>query len=155
MMEKGTMMVGYQPLGNLPNFFRIVLTNPAVSTEDIDFFLDEIVMLGEAQWLTLNVSLNVFHRMTMTALRACCTVVYKSVLNSCIIILLTLFYLTTHDLPLPCVVHGCWDYQHRVTSLESWTNCDCPPSIWFFASPFRQSVYTIVMRQLLLHLMVQ
>lgn len=49
MMEKGTMMVGYQPLGNLPNFFRIVLTNPAVSTEDIDFFLDEIVMLGEAQ----------------------------------------------------------------------------------------------------------
>jgi len=47
MMEKGTMMVGYQPLGKLPNFFRIVLTNPSLSTEDIDFFLDETVRLGE------------------------------------------------------------------------------------------------------------
>jgi len=41
-------MVGYQPLGNLPNFFRIVLANPALTTEDIDFFLDEIMRLGEA-----------------------------------------------------------------------------------------------------------
>ena len=47
MMEKGTMMVGYQPLGDLPNFFRIVLTNPCLSTEDIDFFLDETARLGE------------------------------------------------------------------------------------------------------------
>ena len=47
MMEKGTMMVGYQPLGDLPNFFRIVLTNPCLSTEDIDFFLDETERLGE------------------------------------------------------------------------------------------------------------
>ena len=47
MMEKGTTMVGYQPLGNLPNFFRIVLTNPCLSTEDIDFFLDETARLGE------------------------------------------------------------------------------------------------------------
>jgi len=47
MMEKGTMMVGYQPLGDLPNFFRIVLTNPCLSTGDIDFFLDETARLGE------------------------------------------------------------------------------------------------------------
>jgi len=47
MLEKGTLMVGYQPLGNLPNFFRIVLTNPCLSTEDIDFFLDETARLGE------------------------------------------------------------------------------------------------------------
>ena len=47
MMEKGTMMVGYQPLGNLPNFFRIVLTNPCLSTKDVDFFLDETTRLGE------------------------------------------------------------------------------------------------------------
>jgi len=47
MMEKGTMMVGYQPLGNLPNFFRIVLTNPSLTTQDIDFFLDETERLGE------------------------------------------------------------------------------------------------------------
>ena len=47
MMEQGNAMVGYQPLGNLPNFFRIVLTNPCLSTEDVDFFLDETARLGE------------------------------------------------------------------------------------------------------------
>jgi glutamate decarboxylase len=47
MMEKGSMMVGYQPLGNLPNFFRVVLSNPALVAADIDFFLDEIAKLGE------------------------------------------------------------------------------------------------------------
>jgi len=47
MMEKGSMMVGYQPLGNLPNFFRVVLTNPGLVASDVDFFLDEIANLGE------------------------------------------------------------------------------------------------------------
>jgi glutamate decarboxylase len=47
MMEKGTTMVGYQPLGNIPNFFRMVISNPAVEAGDVDFLLDEIERLGE------------------------------------------------------------------------------------------------------------
>ncbi|NXD88868.1 CSAD decarboxylase, partial [Halcyon senegalensis] len=46
MMKKGSMMVGYQPLGTKVNFFRQVVTNPAVTKADLDFFLDEIERLG-------------------------------------------------------------------------------------------------------------
>ncbi|XP_075067411.1 glutamate decarboxylase 1-like [Mixophyes fleayi] len=46
MMEKGTVMVSYQPLKEKPNFFRIVLSNPASKKSDIDFLLDEIERLG-------------------------------------------------------------------------------------------------------------
>ncbi|XP_042310664.1 cysteine sulfinic acid decarboxylase isoform X2 [Sceloporus undulatus] len=46
MMKKGSMMVGYQPHGNRVNFFRQIVTNPAVTREDLDFFLDEIERLG-------------------------------------------------------------------------------------------------------------
>ncbi|XP_029140219.1 cysteine sulfinic acid decarboxylase [Protobothrops mucrosquamatus] len=46
MMKKGSMMVGYQPLGKKVNFFRQVVTNPAVTRDDLDFFLDEIGRLG-------------------------------------------------------------------------------------------------------------
>ncbi|KAM6473670.1 cysteine sulfinic acid decarboxylase isoform 3-T3 [Liasis olivaceus] len=46
MMKKGSMMVGYQPHGKRVNFFRQVVTNPAVTREDLDFFLDEIERLG-------------------------------------------------------------------------------------------------------------
>uniref|UniRef100_A0A1I8FA17 Cysteine sulfinic acid decarboxylase n=1 Tax=Macrostomum lignano TaxID=282301 RepID=A0A1I8FA17_9PLAT len=35
-----TTMVGYQPLGNLPNFFRMIVSNPAATEADIDFLLD-------------------------------------------------------------------------------------------------------------------
>jgi len=45
-MKKGSMMVGYQPLGAKVNFFRQVVTNPAVTRQDLDFFLDEIERLG-------------------------------------------------------------------------------------------------------------
>ena len=47
MMEKGSTMVGYQPLGELPNFFRMITSNVASSRFDIDFLLDEIEKLGE------------------------------------------------------------------------------------------------------------
>ena len=47
MMEKGSLMVGYQPLGNLPNFFRMIVSNPALVRSDIDFILDEIEKLGQ------------------------------------------------------------------------------------------------------------
>uniref|UniRef100_A0A8D2JG01 Cysteine sulfinic acid decarboxylase n=1 Tax=Varanus komodoensis TaxID=61221 RepID=A0A8D2JG01_VARKO len=46
MMKKGSMMVGYQPHGDRVNFFRQVVTNPAVTREDLNFFLDEIERLG-------------------------------------------------------------------------------------------------------------
>uniref|UniRef100_A0A1A8LWU9 Cysteine sulfinic acid decarboxylase n=1 Tax=Nothobranchius pienaari TaxID=704102 RepID=A0A1A8LWU9_9TELE len=46
MMKKGTLMVGYQPLGDKVNFFRVTVFSPLVSHKDLDFFLDEIERLG-------------------------------------------------------------------------------------------------------------
>ncbi|NWZ35258.1 CSAD decarboxylase, partial [Brachypodius atriceps] len=46
MIRKGSMMVGYQPQGSRVNFFRQIITNPAVTRQDLDFFLDEIQELG-------------------------------------------------------------------------------------------------------------
>lgn len=42
-------MIGYQPLGNKPNFFRYVCANPSATKDDIDFLLNEICRLGEAE----------------------------------------------------------------------------------------------------------
>ncbi|KAM6919158.1 glutamate decarboxylase 1 [Xenentodon cancila] len=47
MMEKGFILIGYQPMGTKVNFFRCVFSNPATQKEDIDFLLDEIAQLGE------------------------------------------------------------------------------------------------------------
>uniref|UniRef100_A0A8C4X5U1 Glutamate decarboxylase 1-like n=1 Tax=Erpetoichthys calabaricus TaxID=27687 RepID=A0A8C4X5U1_ERPCA len=46
MMEEGTIMIGYQPYGDLVNFFRCVFSNQATRRSDIDFLVDEIVRLG-------------------------------------------------------------------------------------------------------------
>jgi len=46
MMKKGSMMVSYQPLGRIPNFFRSIISNQAQTEEDIDFMLQEIDALG-------------------------------------------------------------------------------------------------------------
>nr|ALX34911.1 cysteine sulfinate decarboxylase [Paralichthys olivaceus] len=46
MVKQGTMMVGYQPLANRVNFFRVIIFSPLISQRDIDFFLDEIERLG-------------------------------------------------------------------------------------------------------------
>ncbi len=46
MMESGTVMVQYQPLNAMPNFFRVAISNMAVTTRDLDFLLDEIEVLG-------------------------------------------------------------------------------------------------------------
>ncbi|XP_037540409.1 cysteine sulfinic acid decarboxylase [Nematolebias whitei] len=46
MMKQGTLMVGYQPLGDMVNFFRVTVFSPLVSHKDMDFFLDEIQRLG-------------------------------------------------------------------------------------------------------------
>ena len=53
MMECGNTMVGYQPLDDIPNFFRMVISNPASTTADIDFLVDEIERLGEELWTRL------------------------------------------------------------------------------------------------------
>ena len=47
MMEAGTLMVSYQPLGELPNFFRSIISNVASREEDIDFMLSEMERLGK------------------------------------------------------------------------------------------------------------
>ena len=47
MMEKGSTMVGYQPMNDLPNFFRMIISNPAATHGDIDFLIEEIEKLGE------------------------------------------------------------------------------------------------------------
>jgi len=47
MMERGSVLIGYQPLGAWPNFFRLTTSNPATSREDLDFVLNELELLGQ------------------------------------------------------------------------------------------------------------
>nr|CAD7195665.1 unnamed protein product [Timema douglasi] len=47
MIKSGSMMVTYQPLKKLPNFFRLVLQNSGLSHTDMDFFIDEFERLGK------------------------------------------------------------------------------------------------------------
>ncbi|KAH9420767.1 glutamate decarboxylase gad1 [Dermatophagoides pteronyssinus] len=46
MMHKGTLMISYQPLGDIPNFFRNIISNSGVQKKDVDFLLDELDRLG-------------------------------------------------------------------------------------------------------------
>ena len=46
MMFAGNLMISYQPLDNLPNFFRSIISNQAMGEEDIDFMLEELDRLG-------------------------------------------------------------------------------------------------------------
>ena len=47
MMEQGTTLVQYQPLGSLPNCFRVAISNQIVTCADVDFLVDEIERLGK------------------------------------------------------------------------------------------------------------
>lgn len=47
MMKTGSMMITYQPLHALPNFFRLVLQNSALNHSDMDYFVEEIERLGQ------------------------------------------------------------------------------------------------------------
>ncbi|RUS91222.1 hypothetical protein EGW08_001028, partial [Elysia chlorotica] len=47
MMEAGSLMVQYQPLGRLPNLFRVAISNPVLTRKDLDFLLDEMDHLGQ------------------------------------------------------------------------------------------------------------
>lgn len=51
---EGKMLVNYQPLhasggdfSEIPNFFRIIIANPEITTEHMDLFLNEIERIGE------------------------------------------------------------------------------------------------------------
>ncbi|KAK2577308.1 hypothetical protein KPH14_003439 [Odynerus spinipes] len=46
MVRKGSMLVTYQSLRNLPNFFRFVLQNSGLTEADMRFFVDEIERLA-------------------------------------------------------------------------------------------------------------
>ena len=45
MMDDGTLMVSYEPLAELPNFFRSIISNVASREEDVDFMLSEMERL--------------------------------------------------------------------------------------------------------------
>lgn len=47
MMKSGRMMITYQPLRELPNFFRLVVQNSGVNKEDMDYFIRTIRELGQ------------------------------------------------------------------------------------------------------------
>ncbi|KAH8352273.1 hypothetical protein KR084_003068 [Drosophila pseudotakahashii] len=47
MIKKGSMMITYQPLRQLPNFFRLVLQNSCLDESDMVYFLDEIESLAK------------------------------------------------------------------------------------------------------------
>ncbi|MFH4973820.1 hypothetical protein AB6A40_000529 [Gnathostoma spinigerum] len=47
MMERGTTMVGYQPDKQRPNFFRMIVSNQAITREDLDFLIQEIIDIGK------------------------------------------------------------------------------------------------------------
>lgn len=40
-------MIGYQPQGHTPNFFRNIISKDGLSETDIDFILDELDRLGK------------------------------------------------------------------------------------------------------------
>ncbi|XP_052769309.1 cysteine sulfinic acid decarboxylase-like isoform X2 [Mya arenaria] len=48
MMREGSLMIGYNPDGDLVNFFRMVVSNFDSTTADMDFVLSEIDRLGRA-----------------------------------------------------------------------------------------------------------
>ena len=49
MMDNGSMMIGFNPLTSkgFVNFFRVIVTNPMTTKEDMDFILDEMERLGK------------------------------------------------------------------------------------------------------------
>lgn len=48
MTKRGSLMINYQPLHGKPNFFRFVIQNSGVNTQDIYYVIDELENLGES-----------------------------------------------------------------------------------------------------------
>jgi len=46
MMKSGSLMVSYQPLRGLPNFFRLVIPSSGTTQEDVNFLVSEFERLG-------------------------------------------------------------------------------------------------------------
>ncbi|CAF1124594.1 unnamed protein product [Brachionus calyciflorus] len=46
MVIEGNLMISYQPLDDKPNFFRMIVSNPASNFEDIDYMINEIERFG-------------------------------------------------------------------------------------------------------------
>uniref|UniRef100_A0A6A7G8R8 Glutamate decarboxylase-like n=1 Tax=Hirondellea gigas TaxID=1518452 RepID=A0A6A7G8R8_9CRUS len=46
MMTAGSLMIGYQPMDEHPNFFRNIISSQAVCRDDIDFMIVELYRLG-------------------------------------------------------------------------------------------------------------
>jgi len=46
MTERGSMMTGYQPIDDKPNFFRMIVISEDVTPEDMEFVVEEIDTLG-------------------------------------------------------------------------------------------------------------
>ena len=46
MVLAGSMMICYQPLGDMPNFLRMVTVATTATEEDMDFVLNEIERIG-------------------------------------------------------------------------------------------------------------
>lgn len=44
---KGTMLIGYQPDGDIVNFFRMIVSNLEVTRDDMTFVVSEIERLGK------------------------------------------------------------------------------------------------------------
>ncbi|XP_006815862.1 cysteine sulfinic acid decarboxylase-like [Saccoglossus kowalevskii] len=47
MLKGGTLMIGYQPLDDKPNFFRQIFSNAKTTFQDVEFIVDEIDRLGD------------------------------------------------------------------------------------------------------------
>ena len=47
MAERGTTLIGYQPLGKLPNFFRMIVISDDVNRDDMNFVVKEITDIGK------------------------------------------------------------------------------------------------------------
>ena len=46
MVERGSMLTGYQPEGDHVNFFRMIISNYDITHQDMDFVVKEIERLG-------------------------------------------------------------------------------------------------------------
>jgi len=46
MTQSGSMLVGYQPVGDWPNFFRMIVINDELDYKDMEFVVNEIDSLG-------------------------------------------------------------------------------------------------------------
>ena len=57
MIDDGTLIVSYEPLAELPNFFRSIISNVASREEDVYFMLSEVERLGNISWRNFEVIL--------------------------------------------------------------------------------------------------